>query len=79
MSKLSEFYGTGSSHGSFSAVNCDDVFRDIRRAKIDKVEVTDDEMHFIVLYFLANTGDTTGQTLREGKLDRFWGVDLQLI
>ena len=74
----------GDSCGSIiiSAANIDDVFNKICSKGIERVAVYPYEMNLIVMWYLANSGDKDPQKpeiVREGKIKRFLGVDIQEI
>ena len=75
--------------GSLRASNLDDVFRKIRVNGVDEVRVDWDEMLLIAMFILGNasgfrpeewekTGWNAINIIREGKVDKYLGVNLHL-
>lgn len=60
--------------------NVDDVFMKLKSLKISEIEVGRGDMNLLIRFYLANVGQDRdggqGKILKEGKLDRFMGIDL---
>lgn len=59
--------------------NIDDVFALLKEYGIKEIEVSQEEMFMITRMYLSNSGDKDPdkpKILREGKIDRFYGVDI---
>lgn len=57
--------------------NLDDIFYHIKNKGISVVEVESGEMFQIVRWYLANNrGANNSEIIREGRLDKFFGVSL---
>lgn len=64
-----------------SPVNIDDVVFKAKEFGIKELEVSVEEMNMIVIFYLANSGEKDPlkpKVLREGKIDRYLGLDLKL-
>ena len=72
-------------------MNIDDIFREARRQNIKEIEVTNDEMFIIATFLVANISpyfdmEYTREEaekkalllMKEGKVDKFFGVKLVL-
>ena len=62
------------------ATNIDDVVYKARELGIKELEVLIEEMNILTQFYLANSGDkdpAKPKILREGKIDRYLGVDIK--
>ena len=75
-----ELYGGIKTDVIMTLSDLDDVFVLAKRRGIEEMQVTKDEMSMIVRWFLANCqNDKNGnqaKVIREGKIDKFFGVNL---
>ena len=59
--------------------NIDDVIFKVKELGIKELEISVAEMNILIQYYLANSGDkdpAKPKILREGKIDRYLGIDL---
>ena len=58
----------------------DDVFRVMVKLGVKEINVTKEQMFLLVRYYLANVGNDKdggqGKIMKEGKLDKFFGITL---
>ena len=62
------------------ATNIDDVIFKAKELGIKELEVSIEEMNIIIYFYLANSGDkdpAKPKILREGKIDRYLGIDIK--
>lgn len=64
----------------FMASTVDDVLYDLSDLGVTDLEVTKEQMFLIVQYYLATVRDDVNkaEVLREGKVDRIFGINLTL-
>ena len=61
-------------------INIDDVIFKAKELGIKELEVSVGEMNIITQFYLANSGDKDSakpKILREGKKDRYLGIDIK--
>ena len=80
--KLKDFYKDKKEYGGkCTSINVDDIFRELSRSGIKEVSVDIKEMHeaveFFIIFAMGEKGN--GKIIREGKLDKLFGVKLKLI
>ena len=62
------------------ATNIDDVVFKAKELGVKELEVSVAEMTILTQFYLANSGDkdpAKPKILREGKIDRYFGIDLK--
>ena len=62
------------------ATNIDDVIFKAKELGIKELGVSIEEMNIITYFYLSNSGDkdpAKPKILREGKIDRYLGIDLK--
>ena len=63
------------------ASNIDDVVFKVKELGVKEIEVSQAVMNVIVCFYLANSGDkdpAKPKILREGKVDRYLGIKINL-
>ena len=63
-----------------TAANVDDAIFKAKELGIKELEVSIEEMNIITYFYLANSGDkdpAKPKILREGKIDRYLGIDIK--
>lgn len=67
--------------GELSVSSIDDLFRWLLVQGIDEVAVNVEQMNMIAHFFVANARDTKegAGVMKEGRIDRFMGIDLKII
>jgi len=63
-----------------AATNIDDVVFRAKELGIKEIEVSVEEMNVLVVFYLYNSGDkdpAKPKILREGKIDKFLGIDIR--
>ena len=73
--KLSNLYKE-IDQGEMSVYNIDNTFWEIKRRGIKEVEVTIEEMQYIVNYIIGNNTSETLDIILTGAVDMFLGVKL---
>ena len=81
LENMNQELGGAPGMAAFNMTNLDDIFIIIASRGITDVIVTHKQMQTILGFFLATIKDNTDlfyNLIREGKIDKFWGVNLHL-